>query len=268
MNRHIYIALLAAVPLCATAAPPQYAVIDLGAVSAPGAALVWNDRKQFEAGPTSWPTGASSCLGNPPTINVPTQFPGMAVGSVCQDDRVGHVAAKWTIGSTVTLTVLGMLPNARSGLNGDYAAALDFNNLGDIVGYSNSVYDTYYQPSHDVASHGFIYNNGNWTELLPIAGVNYDSVAEGINNSREVVGWTQTISSTTGQVLQRAFIYTGGTMYNPTFYLAGGPTVLLSDAYGIDCQGNIAATGSAASDGTPHNYLLVRQGTARTNCPL
>ena len=88
------------------------------------------------------------------------------------------------------------------------------------------------------------------------------------HNSREVVGWTQTISSTTGQVLQRAFIYTGDTMYNLTFYLAGGPTVLLSDAYGIDCQGNIAATGVAASGGTQHNYLLVRQGTARTSCPL
>jgi probable HAF family extracellular repeat protein len=160
-----------------------------------------------------------------------------------------------------------MLPNARWGLEGDVASALDFNTLGDIVGYSNSVYDTAVQPSHEVAIHGFIYNNGNWTELIPIAGVNYHSAAEGINDSREVVGTTDTISSVTGAVLQRAFMYVGGTMYNLTFYLVGGPTVLLSDAYGIDCQGNIAAIGTPAAGGRTHSYLLVRQGPARTTCP-
>ena len=68
-------------------------------------------------------------------------------------------------------------------------------------------------------------------------------------------------------VLNRAFLYTGGTMYNLTFYLVGGPTVLLSTAYWTDCQGNIAAIGTPAAGGTTHSYLLVRQGAARANCP-
>jgi hypothetical protein len=63
-----------------------------------------------------------------------------------------------------------------------------------------------------------------------------------------------------------AFIYIGGTMYNLTFYLVGGPTVLLSDAWGIDCQGNISAIGTSAAGGTPHSYLLVRQGAQRSGC--
>ena len=56
-------------------------------------------------------------------------------------------------------------------------------------------------------------------------------------------------------------------MYNLTFYLVGGPTVLLSDATAIDCQGNISAIGTPAAGGSTHTYLLVRQGTPRTNCP-
>ncbi len=81
------------------------------------------------------------------------------------------------------------------------------------------------------------------------------------------MGSTQTISSTNQSVLQRAFLYTNGIMYNLTFYLVGGPTALLTDALWIDCQGNIAAIGTPASGGNTHSYLLIRQGAARTNCP-
>jgi len=106
------------------------------------------------------------------------------------------------------------------------------------------------------------------TDLGAIAGNSYSSSAEGVNDSREVVGWTTTISSVNGSVLQRAFIWTGGTMYNLTFYLVGGPTVLLSEATAIDCQGNISAIGAPASGvNGAHTYLLVRQGAPRTNCP-
>jgi hypothetical protein len=90
-----------------------------------------------------------------------------------------------------------------------------------------------------------------------------------VNDSREVVGTTTTLSSTTHAILNRAFVYIGGTTYNLTFYLVGGPTVLLEEAFWIDCQGNIAARGVPASGSqlTNHNYLLVRQGPPRTNCP-
>lgn len=105
------------------------------------------------------------------------------------------------------------------------------------------------------------------TDLEAIAGNDYPSSAEGVNDHQEIVGWTTTLSSATGQTLRRAFVWAGGTMYNLTFYLVGGPTVLLSEATAIDCQGNISAVGTPASGGGTHTYLLVRQGTARTDCP-
>lgn len=103
------------------------------------------------------------------------------------------------------------------------------------------------------------------TDLGSIAGPDYSSSAVTVNDSHEVIGMTDTISSITGGVLQRAFIYTNGTMYNLTFYTIGGPTALLSQAVWIDCQGNIGAIGMPASHpGIQHSYLLVRQGPART----
>ena len=105
-------------------------------------------------------------------------------------------------------------------------------------------------------------------DLGAIAGNDYSSSAEGVNDSEEIVGWTNTISNIDGGVLRRAFVWISGTMYNVTFDLVGGPTVLLSDATAIDCQGNISAIGTpAVSGGGTHTYLLVRQGAARTNCP-
>jgi uncharacterized membrane protein len=110
------------------------------------------------------------------------------------------------------------------------------------------------------------YKNGVMTDLGSIAGINYYSEANSINDSHEIVGATNTISSIDKSVLFRAFLYTNGTMYNLTFYLVGGPTALLTNALWIDCQGNIAAVGTPAPGGNTHAYLLVRQGAART-CP-
>lgn len=277
MNIRSLRALLCALSLGTTAvgitATPQYAIVDLGSTAVAGAGLAWQNRQPFyqQVAPPSWPAaGGASCGGNPPINHVGAQFDNTAVGATCLAAG-GDEAALWTLSASggVSLTPLGFLPGAGvdSGLGVPFSFAIDFNSLGDIVGESNSRYLIVAQSSGDYAQHGFIYNDGNWTELIPIAGVNYLSIAEGINDSREVVGQTNTLSSTTGAVLNRAFVYIDGTMYNLTFYLVGGPTVLLSDAYGVDCQGNIAAIGTPAAGGSTHSYLLVRQGAARTNCP-
>jgi hypothetical protein len=56
-------------------------------------------------------------------------------------------------------------------------------------------------------------------------------------------------------------------MYNLSFVVAGTRTsTRLTDALWIDCQGDIAATGTPALGAATHNYLLVRQGPAR-KCP-
>jgi probable HAF family extracellular repeat protein len=250
------------------AAVPQYALIDLGATYVAGAGLAWQD-KQFQQSPPSWPlAGGNQCLG-PSANHIFAAYGNIAVGSSLCGGDFGEQAAKWTVGSggTVTVTPIGVLPGSMGDVNGPFSRAYDFNNVGDIVGASQTDQPTYHAGCPCIAVHGFVYNNGTWTDLIPIAGSMYNSAANAVNDSHEVVGMTDTISSTTGEVLNRAFVYMGGTMYNLSFYLVGGPTVRLSDALWIDCQGNIAAVGTPAAGGNTHNYLLVRQGAARTNCP-
>jgi hypothetical protein len=272
MNRRVITALFGAVSVSIAAvglaAAPQYAVIDLGSTGVAGAGLVWQD-KLGQPAPSTWPyptgNGCTSGQGN----SIYAEYGSIAVSaSACAGD-FGTQAVKWTVapGGTATVTYIRRLPGAISDVNGPFSLAYDFNNVGDIVGESQSNTGTNHPGCPCIAVHGFIYNNGTWTDLVPIGGAEYNSVAYAVNDSHEVVGSTQTVSSSTGLALERAFVYTGGQMYNLTFYLVGGPTVLLSNAYWIDCQGNIAAVGTPAAGGSTHSYLLVRQGAARTNCP-
>lgn len=249
------------------AAAPQYALIDLGSTEVAGSGLVWQT-KQSRLAPDNWPSsGGTQCSGGTPVNTIWAQYllPNMAVGATCEAGG-GQQAAKWLV-SNDALTDLGRLPGALTDANGPFSVAYDFNNAGDIVGQSQSSARSYRTACPCVALHGFINNNGAWTDLVPLAGGKYDSVANSVNDSHEVVGSTNTVSSATGEVLNRAFVYTGGMMYNLTFYLVDGPTALLQDAYWIDCEGDIAAIGTPAAGGTTHSYLLVRQGTPRTNCP-
>jgi len=272
MNARYLRALLGALALCMTAvgavAAPQYAVIDLGSSTDPGAGLIWQKRVAQLAA-QNWPPTQASCI-NGLSNWIYAWYGSVAVGTACEPDGTEH-AAKWTIDvatQTITLTDLGAPPNPESNAPGS-ASVYGFNKVGDFVGSASYIWGTS-QPCPCFAQHGFIYNNGVWTDLTPIAGAHYDSMAEAVNDSHEVVGQTNTLSSSNDPaVLKRAFVYINGTMYNLTFFEMGGPTALLTDAYWIDCQGNIAAVGSPNSpnDNTVHNYLLVRQGPARTNCP-
>lgn len=273
MNRFVPGTLLGVLSLSAAAvsvaAAPQYAVTDLG-LATPGEGLIWQG-KEVQPG-TGYPlAGGSQCNTGANLILAQNGvIPGsIAVGSSNCGGDFGEQAAKWTLGSNGSITVIdiGVLPGSFGDVNGPFSRAYDFNNVGDIVGLSQSAFGTNHAGAPLVAQHGFIYNNGTWTDLTPIAGPNYNSWAKAVNDSHEVVGQTDTISSATGETLHRAFAYIGGQMYNLTFFLVGGPTVLLSDALWIDCQGNIAAVGTPAAGGGTHNYLLVRQGPARTNCP-
>lgn len=272
MNSRVCSALLGALSASAAAicvaAPPQYAVIDLGADWLAGAGLrvirqgVQSPRQDLPS------SGGTKCQFGIVRNEVFAEFDNIAVGDTCEDP-IGQQAAKWTAGTNGqwTLTDLGTLPGSQPDISGNFSRAEDFNTVGDIVGTSQSAFGTNHPGSPRVADHGFIYNNGQWTDLTPIAGPNYFSSASSVNDSHEVVGSTNTISNATGETLNRAFVYINGKMYNLTFYLVGGPTVLLTSATGIDCQGNIGAVGAPAGSFSEHSYLLVRQGPPRTNCP-
>jgi len=245
----------------AFAVPPQYAVIDLGVQEA-GQGLQW----QAVAGSpvTDYPgLGGVNLLY---AVNSTAQ-----VGTAATPDQTTVNAARWVPippGPGVTFTDLGVLPNASRPTGAPWSYAYGVNLAGDIVGQSDSQYVGLGVGNVNHSQHAFLWNSGVMTDLGAIAGNAYDSAAFAVNDSNEIVGWTNTVSSTNGEKLQRAFIYIGGTMYNLSFYEVGGPTALLAQAVSIDCQGNIAATGYPATGAVSfqHNYLLVRQGTARTGC--
>lgn len=261
MYRFLLTGLLVALFLPAIAragTPPQYAVVDLG-VNEGGVGLPWLGQVATPA-PPSYPTlGGNGYIFSSNTL--------AAVG-YSGFSGLGEHAVRWIATSgTTTITDLGVLPNAGAAGRPPASRAYGLNLVGEIVGVSDSGALSNVPNSMQTVAHAFLWNDGVMTDLGTIAGNSYASAAEGVNDSHEIVGVTNTISSVTGETLNRAFVYVGGTMYNLTFYLVGGPTVRLSDATAIDCQGNISAIGTPAAGGSTHTYLLVRQGSARTNCP-
>ena len=121
-----------------------------------------------------------------------------------------------------TLTDLGVLPDAQgsAGTGGPTSEALAFNNVGDIVGYSDTKYSAYNTGFRE-ASHAFLYSNGVMTDLGAIAGPRLLTARRtSVNDSHEIVGSTQTVSNTNGiGFLRGRFSIPTGTMYNLTFDL-------------------------------------------------
>lgn len=265
MNRFSLVGLLLAVilPVIAVAGPPQYALVDLG-VAEGGEGLPWLGQVATPA-PPSYPT-----LGGSASIYSSNRLAQVGYSFIPETLGGGVHAVRWTTTTTRTvITDLGLLPNAGAAGRPPASFAYGLNLVGDVIGVSDTQYESAAPATTQSVSHGFLWNNGVMTDLGTIAGNGYYSTAEGVNDSREIVGSTNTISNVTGETLTRAYVYIGGTMYNLTFYLAGGPTVLLSDATAINCQGDISAIGFPATGGSgrTHSYLLVRQGAPRTNCP-
>jgi probable HAF family extracellular repeat protein len=234
----------------AVAGQPSYAVIDLG-VQRTGEGLQWVGQV-FTPPPSDFPL-------LPGTTALVTAMNDVAAAGFSVVTSGGYLATLWTFapGGGVNVKSLGALATDSS-----YVASFAYglNERGAVVGRSTV-------NGSISLSHAFVWRDGIMTDLGTIPGPAYQSQAEGINDYEEIVGWTNTIA-TTGQLLQRAFVYIGGRMYNLTFYEVGGPKALLADATAIDCQGNIAASGLPASGATEeHSYLLIRQGAPRTQCP-
>jgi probable HAF family extracellular repeat protein len=273
MNRSFLGGLLVALlPVCTTAiaqTPPKYEIVDLGSTTYAGQGIFFGDRtvESLSLFP-GWPTLAP-CSSRFRNVVLVPQYDHVALGTACAPG--GEHAAIWRSSqdySTVTITDVGLLPGALPDpFDGSYSSsAAGANQVGDVVGWSNSAYPSTYD-SQRSAHHAFLWNNGKMTDLGSIAGHGYDSWAVGVNDSHEVVGTTNTISTVDGALKDRAFVYINGTLYNLTFYTtAGTPTALLTDALWIDCQGNIAAVGAPVNpnNGGTHSYLLVRQGPARS----
>ena len=158
-------------------------------------------------------------------------------------------------------------------LGGSYSAAAGVNEQGYVVGYSwtgqsGSCTPSPYSPT---VQHAFLSVNGKMTDLGNLASQPLcNSTAEAINNSGEIVGRSDAITSTNVQV-ERAFYEANGQMTSLTFMDWGDPAwgnVRFTDAVAINCNGWIAANGSdSSSPNVQRVYLLIPKGALRSQCP-
>lgn len=119
--------------------------------------------------------------------------------------------------------------------NADVSAAHDINNLGDVVG--EVFFCTFVGPNCTGRNtKGFIYRNNTYTIMSTLGGD--QSRAFGINDSRQVTGYSETLPS--GQ--DHAFIFQNGTFQDlgPSI---GSPT---SYSYSINAGGQVAGFANGA----------------------
>jgi probable HAF family extracellular repeat protein len=164
---------------------------------------------------------------------------------------------------------------ALSGDGSDDSEGAGINDLDEVVGTSTTAIaarNSLNQPCADcgVASHAFLWHAGKMQDLGNLASIpGWDSKADSISNSGEIVGWSDSIVN--GQSTHRAFLYVSGQMLNLQFYVYDrNPDVRLTEAVGINCEGWIVANGfNVNSPDVNRAYLLIPRGyQPRTECVL
>lgn len=227
------------------ASPPSYLLTDLGS-------LGWatpNPRRGSVPGTTEYARTASGEVGS----------------DTKQDPNIGPITHAYLFRNQ-SLTDLGVLPGALSYTSPPKSVARALNSAAHVVGLSDSAFYHSAISSSEAASHAVLWN-GAINDLGSLSGdPGYMSMAEGINDWDEVVGFSE-ITLNTGAIATRAFVWIAGKMYNLSFYTNAASTVALTDATAINCQGQISAIGFNRSNPTQqHSYLLTRIGASRS-CP-
>ncbi len=257
----------------AFAANPQFSLIDLGPTDLPGGTLNWatvptpQNVGILQLGSIGGPTSANVYYGAFAYGQTTLVF-GSSMTAPVQGCAGGAThAALWLNGSVTDLGTIATDAPCPSGMPA-FSEAVGANTLGDVVGDSQT--DALVPQTFRLQSHAFLWNGGVMHDLGTLAGSGndyYGSAALGVNDSHEVVGTSDAIRSSDGQHLTRAFLYANGTLLDLSFLIINAPSVRLTSATAIDCQGNIAAVGSDLNSvNAIHEYLLVRQGAPRS-CP-
>ena len=110
------------------------------------------------------------------------------------------------------------------------------NDLGQVVGYANV--------SSPAQQHAFLWTSGHMIDLGSPYGPFNESLALGINNAGQVVGWYSSGN-------EHAFLYSGGQMFDLDSLLDTPTGTFFLAAYGINDSGQIAARGA-----DNHIYLV------------
>jgi len=210
-----------------------------------------------DGSPTSWdPNGVQTDLSTEVGTAIAVNDQGLMVGDAASSGSYPSYGPQHAmVWQSATSADLGTL-------SGDQiSSAQGVANSGDIVGISQG------SQLHAVLWHaGAITDLGSLGTSSPTA-----SSAAGINDAGEIVGRSAVGTAPDGSALYHAFIVIEGKMQDlnslidPTSPLA--TLVMLTDAAAINCNGDIAANGIDSRDQLTHAYLLVREGTQRTQCP-
>jgi probable HAF family extracellular repeat protein/parallel beta-helix repeat protein len=155
-------------------------------------------------------------LGGPTSVASRINDAGQVVGYAYIDGFTAH-AYLYSGGGMTDLGTLG----------GWISNALGINHLGQVAGFSNI--------SGSSTSHAFLYTGGRMTDLGTLGG---DSIAEGINDAGQVVGYSYVNSSQT-----HAFLYTGGRMRDLNDLLPSGSGWELVYASAINNHGQVVGWG-------------------------
>jgi probable HAF family extracellular repeat protein len=129
------------------------------------------------------------------------------------------------------MTDLGTLGGSRS-------VAYNLNDAGQVVGWADL--------TGNITFHAVLWNNGVITDLGTLSG---PSVASGINNSGQIVGYSYTAAGR-----QHAFIYSGGVMQDLNDLIPVDSGWELNYGSGITDDGKIIGWGLI--NGQTHAFLL------------
>jgi len=136
--------------------------------------------------------------------------------------------------------------------------------IGAVVGDSVTQYQTYGQWLQQFDSPHFCGMRGHARPGHASGDPGYSSSAEGVTTHRK---WWESLApflQRNHSVVSARLSLCGGALYNLYFQVISPLQHPFDRRNGINCQGNIAATGVNLTDGNYHAYLLTRQGRRGT----
>lgn len=183
----------------------------------------------------SWSSGVMTDLGSLPGRRDSSAAAVNASGRIVGNAYRSDTDSRAFVYANHAMTDLGLPPWASTS---DWTAAFDINDAGLIVGATGD----FDNPSGD---RGFIYSNGQWTNLGLLHG--QSTLAAAINNAGDVVGYSD-----------HAFLYSHATMYDLTALAIPGIRGTLDSALDINNAGQILVHSLETYSGgiAGHYYVL------------